>query len=290
MILSRMSDSLDHNRVQEMLEGMQDIVAGAGANEKQELTSEVKRFCIERIALISAKIERGEKLSSEDLKFVEQVKGWVKIPETIRKQYPTIESVSTGDFEKNCREKGLSINQWVCLLHMAEASGKGTVWLDSPDFTYDKSGKIMVTENLDLEDCTGLTSLPSGLCVGGYLNLVGCTGLTSLPPGLCVGGYLNLVGCIGLTSLPPSLSVRWSLVLEGCTGLTSLPPSLSVRGILSLADCTGLTSLPPGLSVKGNLYLGGCRLEVIRKARELKQQGRIQGEVIETSLMTGKHE
>jgi hypothetical protein len=42
--------------------------------------------------------------------------------------------------------------------------------------------------NLYLHGCTGLTSLPEGLTVGGYLDLRGCTGLTSLPEGLTVGG------------------------------------------------------------------------------------------------------
>jgi len=32
--------------------------------------------------------------------------------------------------------------------------------------------------NLDLADCTGLTSLPDGMTAGGYINLAGCTGLT----------------------------------------------------------------------------------------------------------------
>ena len=56
--------------------------------------------------------------------------------------------------------------------------------------------------SLDLEGCTGLTSLPENLSVGGSLNLEGCTGLTSLPENLSVGGYLNLEGCTGLIDYP----------------------------------------------------------------------------------------
>ena len=52
--------------------------------------------------------------------------------------------------------------------------------------------------DLDLENCTGITSLPEGLTVGGYLYLRG-TGITSLPEGLTVGGYLDLRGT-GITS------------------------------------------------------------------------------------------
>jgi hypothetical protein len=46
--------------------------------------------------------------------------------------------------------------------------------------------------NVDLRG-TGITSLPDGLCVGGWLYLRG-TGITSLPEGLCVGGWLDLSG------------------------------------------------------------------------------------------------
>ena len=35
--------------------------------------------------------------------------------------------------------------------------------------------------SLDLEGCTGLTSLPENLSVGGSLNLEGCTGLIDYP-------------------------------------------------------------------------------------------------------------
>jgi len=48
---------------------------------------------------------------------------------------------------------------------------------------------------LNLEGCTGLTTLPDGLSVGRSLYLRGCTGLTALPDGLSVGGGLNLRGC-----------------------------------------------------------------------------------------------
>jgi hypothetical protein len=91
-------------------------------------------------------------------------------------------------------------------------------------------------EFLNLEGCTGLTSLPESLgsmpaCT--KLDLHGCTGLTSLPESLgnmpaCT--TLNLTNCTGLTSLPESLGSMpacTELFLQGCTGLTSLPESLN---------------------------------------------------------------
>ena len=60
-------------------------------------------------------------------------------------------------------------------------------------------GKIKVEENLDLEGCTGITSLPDNLTVGGWLDLRG-TGITSLPDNLTVGGPLYLRGT-GITDI-----------------------------------------------------------------------------------------
>jgi hypothetical protein len=92
--------------------------------------------------------------------------------------------------------------------------------------------------DLDLYN-TPITSLPSGLSVGGYLNL-GNTKITSLPSGLSVGGYLNLSFCKNLTSLPPGLSVGGYLYLVD----TPLSKSHTKEQIRQMA---------PG--VKGNIYM-----------------------------------
>ena len=79
--------------------------------------------------------------------------------------------------------------------------------------------------------CTGLTKLPDGLTVGGYLDLSGCTGLTKLPDGLTVKESLYLRVCTGLTKLPDGLTVKESLYLRGCTGLTKLPDKIKAKHI-----------------------------------------------------------
>ena len=50
--------------------------------------------------------------------------------------------------------------------------------IDDIKNTMDESGKI--GGSLDLRG-TGITALPDGLTVGGYLDLEGCTGITALP-------------------------------------------------------------------------------------------------------------
>ena len=114
-------------------------------------------------------------------------------------------------------------------------------------------GRPYYRGDLDLEDCTEITSLPKDLTVGGYLYLQG-TYITSLPEGLTVGGGLDLYGT-GITSLPKDLNVGVYLDLCG-TGITSLPEGLTVGGNLDLRG-TGITSLPEGLTVGGGLYLRG---------------------------------
>ena len=59
-----------------------------------------------------------------------------------------------------------------------------------------------IEDALDLRG-TGITSLPEGLKVGGYLDLSG-TGITALPEGLKVGGSLDLRGT-GITALPEGI-------------------------------------------------------------------------------------
>jgi len=102
-------------------------------------------------------------------------------------------------------------------------------------------GHLYYGGSLYLENCTGITSLPDNLTVGGYLDLRG-TGITSLPDNLTVGGSLYLKNCTGITSLPDNLTVGGSLDLENCTGITSLPDNLTVGGYL---DLRGRLPRPP---------------------------------------------
>ena len=118
-----------------------------------------------------------------------------------------------------------------------------------------RDGRPYYSGDLDLDDVTGITSLPNGLTVGGYLYLQG-TGITSLPNGLTVGGPLYLEDCTGITSLLEGLTVGGSIYLSG-TSITLLPDGLTVGCDLDLKDCTGITSLPDDLTVGGYLDLRG---------------------------------
>ena len=107
-----------------------------------------------------------------------------------------------------------------------------------------QDGNLHYGGSLDLEGCTGITSLPEGLTVGGDLDLRG-TGITSLPEGLTVGGYLDLEGCTGITSLPEGLTVGGYIDLRG-TGITDTSKvkrelsSDARKKITSVRDCPKL--------------------------------------------------
>jgi hypothetical protein len=105
---------------------------------------------------------------------------------------------------------------------------------------------------------TPITSLPSGLSVGGYFDLSN-TPITSLPSGLKVGGDFNLSDT-PITSLPSGLSVGGFLGLPG-SKITSLPPDLKVKGDIFIYDTPFSEShteeqtrqMVPG--IKGNIHI-----------------------------------
>ncbi|EOX8911384.1 hypothetical protein ACPW5X_002784 [Citrobacter freundii] len=82
--------------------------------------------------------------------------------------------------------------------------------------TVSDNGNITVTNNLDLEDVSGVDALPDNLTVGGGLYLRG-TSITALPDNLTVGGWLDLEGT-SITALPDNFS---------CTGLYLRPEQFS---------------------------------------------------------------
>eukprot|EP00775_Hariotina_reticulata_P003777 gene3777-4036_t len=110
-------------------------------------------------------------------------------------------------------------------------------------------------KQLELADCSGLTSLPSA--IGNlqqltWLDLRGCESLAKLPESIGQLSRLQDLGlarCRGLASLPAeigNLQQLTRLKLGGCGSLAKLPESIGqLSGLqdLSLAECSGLTSL-----------------------------------------------
>ncbi|HGB6409920.1 TPA: hypothetical protein ACIVZP_003464 [Salmonella enterica subsp. enterica serovar Waycross] len=94
--------------------------------------------------------------------------------------------------------------------------------------TVSDNGNITVTHNLDLEDISGVDTLPDNLTVGGWLNLSG-TSITTLPDNLTVGDWLNLSGT-SITTLPDNLTVGGGLNLSG-TSITTLPDHFSCNSL-----------------------------------------------------------
>ena len=141
----------------------------------------------------------------------------------------------------------------------------------------------VVKDDLDLY-IAPITSLPTGLRVGGKLNLGG-TRITSLPSGLQVGGSLNLGGT-RITSLPSGLQVGGSLNLSN-TPITSLPADLQVGDGLSLRE-TPITSLPSGLRVGGSLDLSYTPIATLPEGLHVGDSLNLDGTPI-TTLPEGLH-
>ena len=202
---------------------------------------------------------------------------------------------------EEAKERGISLEQWRDLLHVAEAKGKGKEWI-AENFIFPVDGTIKTKGDLSFNSCTNLTKLPERLSVCGYLSLSGRTGLTilpeglsvrnnlwlndckglkKLPNGLSVGGDLWLSGCTGLTELPEEFPVNMSLILYGCTGLIKLPKKLSVSMNLDISGCTKLTGLPEGLSVTEHLHLSRNLNDQVKKdAERMREEGRIGGKIL----------
>ena len=77
---------------------------------------------------------------------------------------------------------------------------------------------------------TGISELPEGFKLSGWLDLRGCTALLSLPENLTVGRWLDLRYCTALQSLPEGISVGSSLYLYGCTSL-KISKIATIKGI-----------------------------------------------------------
>jgi hypothetical protein len=146
-----------------------------------------------------------------------------------------------------------------------ELNIKGDLDLFEENITYIPEG-LKVEDNLNLESCKRLKSLPDNLYVGGELNLEG-TNIKQIPKGLYVGGDFRLVA-LKIKSLPKDLKVDGGLDLGYCTDLTSLPNNLKVGGYLSLYN-TKITSLPEGLEVGWDLYLDYTMINTLPKGLQV---------------------
>ena len=111
-------------------------------------------------------------------------------------------------------------------------------------------------------DCTGITSIPSGL-------------FDTCGTGLTASAFLaTFRGCTGITSIPTDL-FRYNTAVTtsafyhtfyGCTGLTSIPTDLFRYNTLvttyafynTFRDCTGLTSIPTDLFRYNKLVTTGA--------------------------------
>lgn len=109
-------------------------------------------------------------------------------------------------------------------------------------------------DNLYLDGCVSLTTMPEKMKVGGMLSLRSCVALGKLPRGLKVGEQLDASHCTSLAAIGEGLEVGDNLFLNGCSSLANIPNGLKIGRNLDIRGCLLLTSMPGGLEVRGHIY------------------------------------
>jgi hypothetical protein len=255
--------------------------------EKVELSPEVEEYALAHVRAVQDKLQAGQPIFETDLEFIDMVKMWIMMPEKLREKYKSIQEMEESEEMKEAGKRHILLKQWLDLLHVAKAADKSKEWIDEK-FKFEGGGKIFVEGDLELRNCTSLTTLPAGLQVGVDLFLSGCTSLTTLPADLQVGGGLFLSDCTSFTTLPADLQVGGELFLAGCTSLTTIPADLHVGLTLHLSGCTSLTTLPADLQVKRDLELRNCTsLTALPAGLQVKKDLDLMGCISLTTLPAG---
>jgi len=302
--------------VNTLLDQLSEIQDEAKKN-KVQLTPEIQKYIRAHLEAVQQKLANREDVTEDDMKFMEDVRMWIILPEDLRLKYKNCEdaknseevntiiiqaknlNISLHEAWMEGKKREVNAKQWLDLLHVAEAKGEKKEWIDET-FRFSGGGRIEKDGDLNLSECKSLTTLPLGLEVNGGLNLAECRNLKNLPVGLKVAGDLDLLWCTSLsslpilmnvgnlnihfnnslTSIPEDLKLNGYLHLEKCTSLATLPAGLKVNGYLCIGGCTSLSSLPAGLEVDGDLWLSNNLHEQVKKdAERLKIEGKIKGEI-----------
>ena len=257
--------------------------------EKIKLTPEAEEYIATHLRIVQDKIADKQDITEGDLAFIGKVKTWIFLAEEWRDRYKSIEEMDSSDKMKSAQERGLKLQQWLDLSHMAESKGEDQNWIDET-FTF-SGGKIICEGNLRIYDNEHITKLPENLHINRHLYCYNSPNLIELPNNLHVKGCALFDGCTSLTTLSRNnLSVGETLLLDGCTELIKnkqnvlpnlwkqvnsgaiasislkgwsiedgdIPDNLHVSHTCNLADCELITSLPNKLFVDNILGLNGC--------------------------------
>ncbi|CAK9009910.1 E3 ubiquitin-protein ligase SspH1 (RING-type E3 ubiquitin transferase SspH1) (Salmonella secreted protein H1) (Secreted effector protein SspH1) [Durusdinium trenchii] len=103
---------------------------------------------------------------------------------------------------------------------------------------------LTIVEDLLMDHCEELLTVPDSVSVGASVSMIGCVGLAELPLAfLKVKGNLTVSNC-DFETLPENLEVDLDLRAQDMPNLQSLPESFLVGGSVYIDRCPNLTSLP----------------------------------------------
>jgi len=229
--------------------------------QKVEITPEVRAYIQSHLDIVQGKLSKCEAVTEDDMKFIDEVRLWVAMPEGWRAKHPSIGSMKMNDrimkSQKEAQKRNISLHQWFDLLHLTDANDEPQEWIDEM-FQFPGNYNIVSICDLFL-DSRPITHFPENLKVRGSVGLVACKFLDHLPGNFELEGTLSLTSCISLRLLPDHLKVGRNLKLENCTALTRLPGDLEVGADLILSD-----------NLQDN---------VKEDAARLKQEGKIKGKI-----------
>jgi len=224
--------------------------------------------------VLQEKLERGDELTALELRFLEEVARRKELSEQLQQQVGTVRTLlsflmggKTID-QYEAAKRGITPQQWLDVLHIAEVCEKDREWLDKT-FVFPGDGTIRTSTFLHLKkrslrrlpdhlkikgklnvtDCALFECLPSGLEVGKDLHIERCPLIEELPQGLIVGDAVDIIDCEAFKILPQGFKVKGSLFIDKCPSLEKLPEGLEVGYYLSVWDCLALRGLPEGLQV-----------------------------------------
>ncbi len=123
---------------------------------------------------------------------------------------------------------------------------------------------------------TPILEIGNNVNIGGSLVLTG-TKIQRIGNNLRVGKDLVLGRCSKLKSLPRNIEVGGKVDIHD-TRIGSIPP-MHVKGDLNISSNYRISNLPDNLQVDGNINVGLCKKKLYEKAKKLKEQGKIKGEI-----------
>lgn len=194
-------DSPQNKEVQSPAESLQDQlmdIQDEAKKNKVKLTLEVGRYIREHLETVQQKLANREPVMEDDMKFMQDVRTWVGLPEEWREKYKSIEGMNKSEENQDTIKRGIRLGQWLILLNIARwqtRTGRHgreyeKEWIDET-FSFPGNFQI-VSKPWGQLQFRNIDALPENLEVKGNLYLENVGYIKSIPNNLVVKGKVSL--------------------------------------------------------------------------------------------------